>query len=323
MKHRDVVVIAASTGGFDALKELVSSWPVDLPASLFVVMHIGAHRSILAQLLQKETLIPVRYAVHEEDIRESVIYVAPSDQHLLIQDGKTHLTSGPKENFTRPAADPLFRSAAINYGARVIGVVLTGDLDDGAAGLRAIRACGGAAVVQEPAECPAPSMPLCALDEVPDAIVAPIAKLGSVVSDLLHQPLMAPVPNDPSARRVAEIENRIGITGVSDPSELRAIGELSDLTCPECAGVIWKIDGGALRYRCHTGHAFSALSLEDAQRRESEEALWSVIRGLQERISLAYAVLATGTQETAEELKARISRLKSAEETVRQLLKLE
>jgi two-component system chemotaxis response regulator CheB len=181
MKNRDIIVIAASIGGFATLKKLVAAWPSDLPASVFIVLHIDAQPSNLLQLLQAECNLLVKQAEHQDDIQQSVIYVAPADRHLLIQKGKIILSVAPKENSARPAADALFRSAAIGYGSRVIGIVLTGDLDDGAAGLQLIHACGGLAVVQEPAECSAPGMPRNAIRAVKTAVVAPIAILGWTV----------------------------------------------------------------------------------------------------------------------------------------------
>src|ERR1700712_5464401 len=189
MKRRDIIVIATLTGGLEALKELFSSWPSDLPASVFVVMHIGAHPSILPSILQNFCNLRVQHAVDSERFEKSVIYIAPPDRHLLLYEDMTLLSSGPKENFTRPAADPLFRSAAVSYGQRVVGVVLTGDLDDGAAGAKAIQACGGYLLVQEPADCRAPSMPCNALQAIHADIVAPLAELGDAVVDAVINPL--------------------------------------------------------------------------------------------------------------------------------------
>jgi two-component system chemotaxis response regulator CheB len=146
---RDIVVVAASQGGLDALKTTVAKLPVDLPASIFVVLHIGPWPSGLPDLLSAEHRLPVVHASDGETITTGTIYVAPPDRHMLLHDHHLLLSAGPKENFTRPAADPLFRSAAVNYGPRAIGVVLTGNLDDGAAGLKAIHACGGFTIVQD------------------------------------------------------------------------------------------------------------------------------------------------------------------------------
>ncbi len=217
-------------------------------------MRIGSQYSILLQLLQKACALRVKYAEHEEPVEESVVYIAPPDRHLIIQDGKTLLTTGPRENFTRPAADPLFRSAAVNYGQWVIGVVLAGDLDDGSAGLKAIDACGGFVAVQDPAECAAPGMPTSALRTVQADVVAPVAELASTTVELLSQPPVAKPEKPLNVQRVAAIETRIALTGRSDIGDIESIGTRSVLTCPDCAGVVWRIgDDAPIRYRCHTG----------------------------------------------------------------------
>jgi two-component system chemotaxis response regulator CheB len=165
---------------------LFGALPSDLPASVFVVMHIGVYPSMLPAILQSGCHLPVRHATDNEPFALSTMYIAPSDRHLMISDGKTVLSDGPKENFTRPAADPLFRSAAVTYGPRVIRVVLTGDLDDGAAGMRAVRACGGYTIVQDPADCRSPSMPMNALRATTADVVAPISELGTAIRQALE-----------------------------------------------------------------------------------------------------------------------------------------
>ncbi|MEZ0606021.1 chemotaxis protein CheB [Paraburkholderia sp. IW21] len=321
MKKRDIIVVAASTGGPSALKRLISAWPADLPAAVFVVVHIGAQPSLLPQVLQNSCALRIQHAVHEQEFQDSVVYIAPPDRHLIIQDGKTLLTSGPKENFTRPAADPLFRSAAINYGDRVIGIILTGHLDDGAAGLKAIDACGGFIAVQDPAESAAPSMPENALRAVKADVVGSVAELASGVARLLDQPVAAK-PGAPNVKRIAAVETQIALSGKASVDTIESIGTRSPLTCPECGGVVWRIGENApLRYRCHTGHAFSALSLEEVQREQTENALWSVVRGLQERLSLAKQQAANidDPSEQAEN-SARIERLAGAEDAAYDLL---
>ena len=322
MKNRDIIVIAASIGGFATLKKLVAAWPSDLPASVFIVLHIDAQPSNLLQLLQAECNLLVKQAEHQDDIQQSVIYVAPADRHLLIQKGKIILSVAPKENSARPAADALFRSAAIGYGSRVIGIVLTGDLDDGAAGLQLIHACGGLAVVQEPAECSAPGMPRNAIRAVKTAVVAPIAILGWTVLQLVETPATADFLNNEGVHSAATIEAHIALTGASNPAAVRSIGRPSDLTCPDCGSVMWTIGAsGPLRYRCSTGHAFSGISLADAQCRQSENALWSLVRGFQERVSLSNELLATAESDQTAELTARVQRLRAAQETVVDLLR--
>ncbi|AXF05442.1 chemotaxis protein CheB [Paraburkholderia hospita] len=290
MKRRNIIVVATSTGGLDALKQLFRAMPADLRASIFVVMHIGAHPSILPAILQKSCKLPVKHANDGEAFVSSKIYVAPPDQHMLLFNGKTLLSRGPKENFTRPAADPLFRSAAVMYGQRVIGVVLTGELDDGAAGLKAVRACGGYTLVQDPADCRSPSMPIHALRASDADVVAPVTELGGAILAALEPIMNSPQSHNEAHVLAARAEEEMMRTGQFALADLEAIGTRSSLTCPDCGGVVWRIGNSfPLRYRCHTGHAFSAASLEDEQRRQSENAIWQVIRGIEERIFLARA----------------------------------
>lgn len=325
MNSRDIIVVATSTGGLDALRELFATLPADLPASIFVVMHIGPHPSILPAILQKSCRLPIKHAVDQEEFLDSTIYVAPPDRHLLLHDGKTLLSDTAKENFTRPAADPLFRSAAVAYATRVIGVVLTGELDDGAAGLRAVKACGGFTIVQDPADCRSPSMPLNALRATRADVIAPVAELGAIILAAL-EPTMNELPSKMQAdATIAQTENTMTRTGEVGLSALESIGERSALTCPDCGGVVWRIgDGLPLRYRCHTGHAFSGASLESEQRRQSENAIWQVIRGLEERIFLAHDQLQRETESNCDisELHQRVATLEEARLTAVSLLRI-
>lgn len=323
MKRRDIIVIATSTGGLEALKSLFAPWPPDLPASIFVVMHIGAHPSILPEILQRSCSLRVQQAVDGERVEKSVIYIAPPDKHLLLLEDKTVLSNGPKENFTRPAADPLFRSAGITYGQRVIGVVLTGDLDDGAAGAKAVQACGGYIAVQEPADSRSPGMPLNALRSTRADIVAPLNELGAAVVDALESTVDYIDQHDDAARKEAEIEMRISHTGHSSPADLDALGMRSALTCPDCGGVVWKVgDGLPLRYRCHTGHAFSALSFEDEQRKQAENAVREVVRRMEERILLTGELIdhERANGEDVSGLLARLASFEAAKQTALELL---
>lgn len=323
MRTRDIVVVAASTGGLEALTRLFAHMPADLPAAIFVVMHTGAHESILPSLLQKTCELRVQHAIHEEVFENGRIYIAPPDRHLLLSEGKTWLSDGPKEHFTRPAADPLFRSAAIEYGPRVIGVILTGDLDDGAAGIKALRACGGYAVIQDPVDCDAPSMPRNAIQATSVQVVAPIAELGAAIIRALEPIMDNPQTEDARVRQVAEIEDKIARDARADLTDLETIGGRSALTCPDCGGVVWKIGEGApLRFRCHTGHGFSAAALENDQRVQSENAVWRVIRIIEEQIFLAQELVQMQSGGDGENgLVSRISDLESAREAAVNILR--
>ncbi|WP_269505902.1 chemotaxis protein CheB [Burkholderia sp. IMCC1007] len=287
MDHRDIVAIAASRGGLTVLRALAKGFAADFPVPICIVQHIGRHRTMLPELMARWGSLNASAAIHGERACAGRIYIAPPDRHMILRSGHFSLLDTAAENYARPAADPLFRSIAREYGPRAVGVVLSGDLDDGAAGLAAIRARGGYGIVQDPADCEAPSMPRSALaaagadavakaEELPQAIHAAVhgapAKEGEKMADL----------------RGLDDETRIAEGGVVAPELLDTIGERSALTCPSCAGVLWRMrDDRPLRYRCHTGHAFSALSLDDAEAQEAEDAIWVAIRAVHERIIFA------------------------------------
>jgi two-component system, chemotaxis family, protein-glutamate methylesterase/glutaminase len=287
MDHRDIIVIAASRGALPVLKVLVTNLAPNLAATICIVMHIGRHRSILPELLSRWGPLEAIHPSNGEAVERGRIYVAPPDRHMVLRDGTLRLLDTATENFARPAADPLFRSAAAEYTTRAVGVVLSGDLDDGAAGLAAIRARGGYAVVQDPDDCEAPSMPRSAIAAAGSDAIA----TRDGLSQVLHDAVMGAgrskehdMTNLPELDREARIAER----GLATPDDLDQIGERSPLTCPSCNGTLWRMrDDRPLRYRCHTGHAFSALSLEEASAQETDHAIWSAIRAVHERMIFA------------------------------------
>lgn len=288
MTKKDIVVVGASAGGMEALTRLVAGLPAGLPASVFIVWHTAPGvRSILPTVLKKAGPLPTVYPVDGDPIRPGRIYVAPNDHHMLLERGYIRVAKGPKENRFRPAIDPLFRSAAYMYGPRVIGVVLTGALDDGTAGLWTIKLRGGTAVVQEPSEALINAMPLNALSNVEVDHKLPLAEIGPLLGRLVEQP--APV-----AREIPEDEQRktrheIRIAEEEDGLEenVMQFGELSPFTCPECRGVLAELrEGKIVRFRCHTGHAFSANSLLEGANEQVEARLWDAVRALDESVML-------------------------------------
>jgi two-component system chemotaxis response regulator CheB len=291
MTHRDIVVIGASAGGVPALRQLASQLPPEFPATVLVVLHVGTHPSSLPFILGVAGLNPAEHAVDGQVLVTGRILVAPPDHHLLLEDGVVRLTRGPKEHHTRPAIDPLFRSAAITFGPRVIGVVLTGLLDDGTAGLQAIKALGGLAVVQDPATAEEPSMPRSALQAVAVDHCVPLEGMAELLVRLVQQPVEGALPVD-LAHTVA-LEHDVSLGGESAMEELQAVANPSTFVCPDCQGTLWELrDARPTRYRCHTGHAFSLRSLTGAQEEKTDEALWSAIRALQEKEALVRKVAA-------------------------------
>jgi two-component system chemotaxis response regulator CheB len=314
-----VIVIGASSGGVSALLELVAAFPSNLNAVVGVVLHVGSQHSILPELLSRRAPWKALHPKDGEPLEGGKIYVAPPDHHMLFTEDTVRLSRGPRENHARPALDPLFRSVALNWRERAIGVVLTGDLDDGTAGLAAVKSCGGMAIVQDPATAFEPSMPSSALANVAVDHCLPLDQIPATIVRLVteERPPAAPVPL--ALHEQAIFEGR-------DPMEnLAAAATPSALTCPECGGGLWELkEAKPLRYRCHTGHGFSARTLENAQAGMAEHALWSSVRALQEREillrRLASVAEATGDAVQAEAGRVQAERVKAQVHALLQLV---
>jgi two-component system chemotaxis response regulator CheB len=285
MPGRDIVVIGASAGGVESLTRIVQDLPSNLPAAVFVVLHVPSNgTSALPTILGRAGPLPAEHPNDRQVIERGQIYVAPPDHHLLVHRGYLRLTRGPRENRHRPAVDPLFRSAARAYGARVIGVVLSGSLDDGTAGLLAVKARQGLAIAQDPDEALFAGMPLSAVRNVPLDHVVLLSEMGALISRLVHEVVDeggSPVP-DEMDQEIAYAEfdieaiEREGVTAIP-----------STFGCPECGGTLWELrEGELVRFRCRIGHAFSTESLLAEQSDALEDALWAALRGLEEKASL-------------------------------------
>lgn len=286
-QNKDIIVIGASIGGIEALKGILSGLPRELPASVFIVQHIGPYgHGILPEILERAGRLPASNARDWEKFKPGHIYVAPPDHHLLIErTGHTRITHGPKENRTRPAVDPLFRSAAYAFGLRVIGVVLTGWLDDGTAGLWAIKDRSGIAIVQDPADAIAASMPRSALQNVEIDHCVPLKEIAPLLVRLASEP--ADEKGVKPVSRQMQTEVKIAAEDKAIEEEIQRWGEPSIFACPECHGVLLQLkDGGNVRFRCHTGHAYSIESLLAEFTEKTEDTLWSAIRSIQETVLL-------------------------------------
>ena len=282
-----LIVIGASLSGINALSELVKRLPPNLPAAVMIVQHVAAHSpGMLPQILSSAGPLPATHPNDGQKLLPGHIYVAPPDRHMLVSGGSVRLSHGPKENMTRPAIDPLFRSAALAYGHRAIGVILTGQLDDGTAGLLAIKDRGGITVVQNPQEATAPSMPRSALRRVPVDYQASLQELGTLLGRLAA----APPPEDPTGSDLLmEIESRIaaGDFRVADWWDLENMSKPSGLNCPDCRSALYELDDKrVLRFRCRSGHAFSADSLASAQSEARYNLLSSIFGALIEESTL-------------------------------------
>jgi two-component system chemotaxis response regulator CheB len=291
-----IVVMGASVGGVAAYQAIVRALPADFPAPILLVQHIGARRSILPQLLQHLGPLTARHPLNGERLVAGVIYVAPPDRHMTVARGRIELAAGPKENYTRPAIDPLLRSAAAAYGERVIGVVLTGGLDDGTAGLQAVKRCGGVAVVQDPAGAEEPSMPHNAMRFVDVDHCVPLAGIAPLLVELVRGGV-GEAAGQAARDEVAYEQQLPAMEG--DPMEnLARIADPTTFVCPDCKGSLWRVrESVPPRFRCYTGHAYSLQSLEAAQNEGVDMALWNAVRALEEK----YAILRERAGSAAED----------------------
>jgi len=327
-----IVLIGGSAGAIKALKVILSMLPQDFPAAIFIVTHIGSQKSIIPGILGRCSAMPVRHATDGEPVLPGRVLVAPPDEHLTVvtKDGKAYvqLVHGPKENHCRPAIDPLFRSAASVFRKNTIGVVLSGYLDDGTVGLQAVKACGGLAIVQDPVGAEALDMPASALEHVDVDRVLRASDIGPALVELT-KPNMRPDAPD-RADSVSAVPNWIHIENRlagrdSDMEDLEEIGKPSTLTCPECAGALWEVGPkGPIRYRCHTGHAFTGKVLAALQRDAVEDAVWGAIRALHEQdrlfTKLSIRERQSGQAARAAEYEAKAMQARAHSQTLRDVI---
>jgi len=284
--EHDVVVIGGSAGALEPLSTVLKALSTDFTAAVLVVMHTSAEGSILPEILSRQTSMPVAYAINGEEIIRSRAYVAVPDRHLVIESGRVVVLDGPRENGFRPAIDPLFRSAANCYGPRVVGVILSGALDDGTFGLSAIKQGGGLAIVQHPYEASVPSMPLNAIQNSDVDHIVPAREIAQMLRNHAASPAARSSRLPPGAGSVNE-SREVMLNGQNPDVIAQKDGPPTYLSCPECGGTLWEIkEGSQIRFRCHTGHGFTTETLLHEQQNEFEHALWTAIRLLQERSAL-------------------------------------
>ena len=321
---RDVVTIGASSGGVEALVRLAGGLPEDLPAAVLVVLHFpeGAP-SALPRILSRSGPLP---ALHPEDgdrMEQGRVYVAPPGLHMMLEDGRVRLVRGPKENYHRPAVDPLFRSAAVAYGRRVVGVVLSGARDDGTAGLSAIKRRGGVAIVQDPDDALFRGMPESALEYVQTDHRVPVGEMPALLAGLTREPATQrgdePVPE--------EMRFEARIAGL-DPSAVDSgehPGQLSGFTCPECTGPLFEIrEGQLIRYRCRVGHAYTADGVLDGKDGALEDALYAALNTLEESADMAERLASRsrggGHGHAVERFEGRAREARKRADTIRRVL---
>ena len=279
MFGHDIIVVGASAGGVDALPKLIGSLPKDLPAAVFVVLHVAAQGpGLLPEIIQRTATLSVAHGRDGEKIRRGHVYVAPPDHHLQVEHARVLLSRGPRENLHRPSIDTLFRTAAESYGSRVAGVVLTGNLDDGTAGLHSVKKHGGIAIVQDPKDALVPAMPQSALRNVKVDHCLPLNEIGTVLVRLATQRTLTW-----SKKKVSRMEKRI----MSPKDMEKKFGLPTSFVCPECNGPLWETKAGpSLQFRCHVGHAYSPDSLLADHANGLERALWSAVRTFDEQAAL-------------------------------------
>lgn len=324
MAKRECIVIGGSAGAIETLVNVIRELPADLPAAVLVVVHVPAQAvSRLPAILDRAGPLPAAHALHGEAVVQGRVYIAPPDWHMLVHDGAIELTHGPRENHSRPSIDPLFRSAARAYASGVVGVILSGALYDGAAGLASITSRGGVAIVQDPAEAPFPSMPNAALKLAEVDLVLPAMRIGEELRRLVSE----------------EVDNREGVAMIDDDERMTQVialdfakqagdqrpHEPTMFTCPDCGGVLWQVESGPrARFRCHVGHAYVPEALLGQKSEELEAALWSCIRLLREKATLtrqtATRYVASGQEDLASRLEEHASLNDVHADEIRKLL---
>ncbi|QHL89219.1 chemotaxis protein CheB [Nibribacter ruber] len=321
--HHDVIVIGTSAGGMNVLCNLLSQLPADLPASIFIVQHLArdSNAQILVDRLSKFTKLQCQVAQHEQTIEHGNVYFVPQDNHLLLQKGRMLVTKGPRENLFRPAIDPLFRSAAAAYDSRVIGIVLTGMLQDGTVGMEMIKRSGGITMVQSPAEAEYPDMPQSVLDMMEVDYVVKVAEMGELIKELVHVPASAMKEPPEDITYEAKIAERLMLDS-GDIEDTELMGPRSAFSCPDCGGALWEVNTGHVKhFRCHVGHAYTQESFLNANVESLEETLWIAMRMLEERRTMLHAMAeqdrrkghnnwSESQKERADELKLHISRIR-------------
>jgi two-component system, chemotaxis family, protein-glutamate methylesterase/glutaminase len=299
LPKQDIVVIGASAGGVEALQVLTAGLPADLAAAVFVVLHIGSGlngSSYMPEILTKAGPLAAAHPKGAEKLKHGRIYVARPDCHLILEDGRVRSVYGPKENRTRPAINPLFRSAAAVYGPRVTGVILTGLQDDGVAGLAEIKRRGGVAVVQEPTTALFPGMPQNAIKHVETDYIVPLREIAAVISNLAVTDRIATLRQEPMEKTLLEIK------------------------CPECTGPLWEEKQGSIvEYRCRIGHAYSPLTLREEQQEAIEKSLWSSVITLENGAAVSERLVAELGQDSAEDARVKREQAKALRDVIAKL----
>jgi len=315
-----IIVVGASAGGLTALTELVGQLNPDMDIAVFIVLHLSntGIGNYLVQRLQQFTSLKCRKATNNEKIEKGFIYVAPPRHHMILKNDSLILGDGPIENRWRPSIDVLFRSAAVNFTTRTIGIILTGLLDDGRAGMLAIKKCGGVCIVQDPNEAEYPDMPLAVLDSMETDYCTSLSDMGSAISKTISKPPQKTesIPDE------IKLEANISANAAIGVDNVEPLGNHSIYSCPDCGGSLWEIsDEKNPRYRCYVGHSYSESDLVLRQIENTETTLWVALRMMEERRNLhkkmerdslkkGFSRMATEHLKKGEELQQHVDTLK-------------
>jgi two-component system chemotaxis response regulator CheB len=295
----NIITIGASAGGLEAVTCLVNTFPSDLDAAIFIVIHLStASRSdVIIKIIKQSTTLKCTVPADQQRIENRTIYLAPADHHLAVEKGFIRISRGAPENQYRPSIDLLFRSAATAYTGCVTGIILTGLLDDGTSGMSAIKRCGGKCIVQSPKEAAFPDMPNSVLRHVEVDYSVPVSEMGAILSKLYSIAACEELEVPADIKIESEIARRVS-TNMADVAKL---GSFTPFTCPSCGGVMVRVENDPLvRYRCYTGHSFTLKFIESEQLKRIEESLWVSIRMMEERKNLLLNILAdTNLQDTS------------------------
>lgn len=326
MATRSIVVIGTSAGGVEALTKLADQLPAGFPAAVLAVIHLAPFEpSHLDEIVGRSSRLKTCLGRQGQRIKTGSIYLAPPDQHMVVEDHQIRLTRGPHENRVRPAVDPLFRSVAVTYGPQAIGVVMTGALDDGTAGLLAIKRCGGIAVVQDPEDAAYPDMPRNAMAAVTVDYSVPLHGMAEILATLAREPINGDFQPPADLVREVKMSNRELPDLTPDASELESWGRQVPMSCPECGGPLREHKDVTLRrYRCHVGHSFTAQNLLADQSEKVETALWTAVRTLEERARMLSTIAEDqarhGHKRVAKPYKERADEARQQAHSIRSLL---
>lgn len=321
-----IVVLGASAGGIPAILQVLRNFSEDTPAAFLVVVHSAFESGEdISRAWRRKTGLQVQLAENNAPVQAGNVYLSVPDKHLILQQNKILLAAGPRENLFRPAIDVLFRSAAVHYGNRTIGILLSGRLNDGTAGLEAIKKCGGITLVQDPSQAPYPDMPRYAIKAVPVDYILDTADIYDKLVHILDSPL-PPVVNIPDyLRRETELASSIS----SQVATEDYLGEQVPSSCPSCGGPLWEMDenvSGLSRFRCHVGHAFTREALLAGQDSALEKAMWLSLRTLEEKQKLMDRIVMDyrerGLDRLAKSYESKISEIAVNIKSIRRIMEI-